>query len=342
MNELLADDDMGEDFPFTDEPLEPLEPPEPLQEVSSESEPDDAWESESEDEGQRSEAIPPVNSTVHVPLALESPRLHRNLYPGADVTLKQYLVTTLDWATKNQISMAALEQHLKKAARFFPVNNLVPTSIYQLLSLLDLNLSDFEKHVCVNDCVLFEDLDQSQFAQHFGDACTKCGELRFQRRGKAISPRKKFYHIPLAFQLGQMLEQLEVQRSLEKMAAEIRAGVTCLSSFWGGKLAAPLLESHDFLDHFQRKLALSIGLDGVQAFKKEAYEVWPVGVKIWNLHPEERTSKGKVLMTTVVPGPSCPKSFEPYLQPLLDEIKTSKSEGVSLFCLFSAFSLSFL
>jgi len=226
--------------------------------------------------------------------------------------------------------MAALEQHLKNQSRILPEHNLVPTSLYRLISAIDLDLSMFEKHVCINDCELFADLDHSEFAQHAVDACSKCGELRFDRRGRAVSPRKKFYHIPLALQLGQLLEQPEVKRSLQKMATEIRAGVTCLSSFWGGKLAEPLVKRDGFLDHFQRNLALSIGLDGVQAFKKEEYEVWPIGVKIWNLHPEERTSKGKVLLTSVVPGPKCPKSFEPYLQPLLQEIKTSTSEGLTL------------
>lgn len=75
---------------------------------------------------------------------------------------------------------------------------------------------------------------------------------------------------------------------------------------------------------------LSLGLDGVAAFKSGQYELWPVGTKIWNLHPEERTSRGFLLLTALIPGPGKPKKFGPHLKSIILEIKEAL-QGKTLF-----------
>ena len=260
-------------------------------------------------------------TTLFTSLLLDQP-----LYPGSPQTLKSFLVTAVNWASKNKLSMTALEEYLRNTADLLPEDNDVPTTLYRLLSTLGIHLGSLEKHACVNDCVLFEDLDKGDYAGRVAEVCDKCQEPRFERRGRSISPRKKFFYIPLSAQVETLKQQPGFDTSAEKMANQIRAGVTCCDSFWGGTMGTSFLQQHpQALDHFATKLALSVGLDGVQTFKKEEYEVWPIEVKFWNLHPEERTSKGFVLMTTLIPGPNNPKNFEPYLKPLLDEILASQT-----------------
>jgi hypothetical protein len=50
------------------------------------------------------------------------------------------------------------------------------------------------------------------------------------------------------------------------------------------------------VNDFTRILIFSLGLDGVQAFGHGSYEVWPVGLRLWNLHPEERGKKDFVIL----------------------------------------------
>jgi len=69
---------------------------------------------------------------------------------------------------------------------------------------------------------------------------------------------------------------------------------------------------------------LSLGLDGVQCFQHSNYSLWPIAVKIWNLHPAERTSGEFILVTALIPGPDKPKSFTPYLQSVFNEVNSSK------------------
>jgi len=247
------------------------------------------------------------------------------LFPNSPTSLKVFLVTAVNWATKNKLSMVALEEYLRNTAELLPDGHHVPTTIYRLLTTLGISLANFEKHVCVNDCMLFPDVDPSDYENHADEKCDSCEEARFVRRGQTLAPRKKFHYIPLLAQLEVLKQQSGFDTSARKMADQIRTGITCVDSFWGGTLGATFLQQPQALAHFTTRLALSVGLDGVQAFKKEEYDVWPIAVKVWNLHPEERTSKGFTLLTVLIPGSSSPKSFEPYLQPILEEIKNSQT-----------------
>jgi len=78
------------------------------------------------------------------------------------------------------------------------------------------------------------------------------------------------------------------------------------------------------LDQFSQILVLSLGLDGVKCFKKGDYSVWPIGIKFWNLHGQDRTRKEFIILAALIPGPSPPKKFDAFLSPILEEIQQSK------------------
>lgn len=160
-----------------------------------------------------------------------------------------------------------------------------------------------EEHVCVNDCFLFPCLPKSAWKDHSDDICPVCETKRFEFHGKSIIPKKKFFRIPLSFQIENMKANPRFRSSLLKMKEQILSGVTATDSFWGATLAKDILDLEDInLDRFTRFLILSLGLDGVNCFKSANYSVWPVCFKIWNLHPEERTSKEFLLLGCLIPG----------------------------------------
>jgi len=65
-----------------------------------------------------------------------------------------------------------------------------------------------------------------------------------------------------------------------------------LQQFWGAEIAQEILkEETGLLDQFSQILVPFLGLDGVKCFKKGDYSVWPIGVKFWNLHGQDRTRK---------------------------------------------------
>jgi len=83
------------------------------------------------------------------------------------------------------------------------------------------------------------------------------------------------------------------------------------------------------MNSFTTLFYLSIGIDGVQCFKEAEYSVTPIAIKLWNLHPEERTSRDFVFITALIPGPKKPKSYSPYLLAIVNEISMSV-EGIKI------------
>ena len=151
----------------------------------------------------------------------------------------------------------------------------------------------------------------------------------FKRCGASLAPVKKFYVIPIQQQIALLKRNPEFDQSAARMWGDIQAeGASFLETFWKGTLAQPILDSmeHGVTD-FTRILAFSLGLDGVQAFGHGHYEVWPVGLRVWNIHPEDRGKKDFIILAALIPGPKAPRQFAPYLQPLLEEINRSRQNG---------------
>ena len=253
------------------------------------------YEEESEDE-----------SEDQLPFFLEdfplfhSELLDQKIYDGSQVSLKEAVFMLLKWQSDNEVSLEALKDQLKIISVLLPQPNCFPTSIHALHKLIGVDLNKYKEHVCINDCYLFPKIKQSDWRDHKDDTCPKCNSKRFKQGKK--TPHKSFFRLTLKEQIENLTKNPNFNQSLEKMKKEIEDGLTCNESFWGSELCRKAQGSVSFLDDFSCHFLLSIGLDGVQCFKSSKYSVWPVCVKIWNLHPEERTSRDYILLTALIPG----------------------------------------
>jgi len=233
----------------------------------------------------------------------ESPLLSQALYSGSQVTLKDALFLLLQWQSENEMSVTAFEHSLKLLAFvFLPQPNTLPTTIHQLNKLIGFNLNNYEEHVCINDCCLFEKLDRDEWKDHSDQSCPTCGQLRFKKVGNNLSPQKKFYRVPIAEQLENMTNNPQFMESILKMKDDLQKNLQATDSFWGAKLGQEELLTPGFMNSFTTLFYLSIGIDGVQCFKEAEYSVTPIAIKLWNLHPEERTSRDFVFITALIPG----------------------------------------
>lgn len=222
--------------------------------------------------------------------------------------------------------MDHLERLLVLLKGLLPPGNIIPRSKYLLFQLLGIEVSRFERHVCKADCYVFPDVHPDEYELHAGEQCPLCQRPRFERRGGGtLSPVKKFYVIPIQEQIAMLKRNPGFDDSVTKMWNDLQVRPSFYDSFWGGSLARPYLLKMDDLDDFSRILVFSLGLDGVQAFGHGNYEVWPVGLRVWNLHPEERSSKGFILLAALIPGPKPPQHLSPYLEPILQEMVSSRN-----------------
>jgi len=65
-----------------------------------------------------------------------------------------------------------------------------------------------------------------------------------------LSPRKKFYRIPLSFQIQNLTRNPKFTESLIKMKAALQEGVTHENSFWGGTIVEDITSEDSFLPKF--------------------------------------------------------------------------------------------
>ena len=254
-----------------------------------------------------------------------SPLLANPLFPGAQVTLKQAILAIFQFASRNKVTEEGLGDLLLLLQKvLLPAESGLPTTLYKLYDLVDLNVDDFERHVCVNGCSAFGSIDRSEWSFRLNEACSVCGEHRFQQRAGTISPRKKFYYIPMRYQLENLSASPAFWASLRRMLDEIAGGqVSELTSVWGGQLLRPFLQALPEPGDFLSNLACSVGMDGVNCFKHSTYSVIPVATKILNLHESVRTNGDFILLNAVIPGPKKPSQYAGYLQPYFEEIKAS-------------------
>jgi len=262
----------------------------------------------------------------------QSPILNQALYPEATIILKDTLLMLLDWQIQNEISQSAFVMSLQLLGYvLLPKKNLLPTSIYRLNKLIGFDISDYEEHVCEDDCHLFEKAPKTDWKGRVDEKCPHCGTSRFKQSGKnTIAPRKKFYRIPISEQLEQLTVNPEFVPSLERMKEKLSQNLQPTDSFWGG---ASLVSSDVQDPTFHRRFKslfffffLSLGIDGVKVFKESDYSVQIVCFKIWNLAPENRTTRDFTFLSILIPGPKKPKSFNPYLLAAINDILSSYQE----------------
>ena len=208
----------------------------------------------------------------------------------------------LKWQHKNEITLTAFEEQLKFLGNgLLPQPNRLPKTVHQMHKLIGFTLNDFEEHVCINDCCLFPKIKKEDWKNHADEKCSNCNTSRFKLQGVNLAPRKKFYRLPIADQIEGLCKNPRFSESIQKMQAEI-GNLSPNDSFWGANLVAEDIHSPDFKDQFCSLIYLSLGLDGVQCFRESNYSLWPIAVKIWNLHPAERTSGEFILVTALIPG----------------------------------------
>jgi len=284
----------------------------------------DSDDSSEEDEPQTEFQRPSFINTT----SLTSPLWQHRDSTASPITLGAGIMGILDWATRHKITLEALEALLQLCGSILlPEPNGIPKTIHRLETMLGLDLTQFERHVCINDCHVFEFRSKSEKKEHLDEKCPKCNERRYTEKGQ---PRKKFYSIPLTWQIENLKRMPEFSSLVEEMWDQIQSenfGPTC--SFWGGSVAETILLNINDLSEFQRILALSIGLDSVNCFVNSNYNVTIIGVKIWNMEGGKRTTVKFILIAAIIPGPYKPALYDPYVTPLLEEITNSqKGRGI--------------
>ena len=177
---------------------------------------------------------------------------------------------------------------------------------------------------CVKSCLAFTGPHKEL------KACPRCQKPRYRQNGQ---PMKTYRYIPfiprlMAFFLNQELNKRMRYRSEGHPKARAdKSGH--MSDVFDGTHYRDLLEKEVTIDghglghtYFSdpRDIALGLGTDGVNPWRRRKSTFWPILLYNFNLPPEERFHDNNAICVGEVPGPGKPKDMDSFLYPLVQEL----------------------
>jgi len=172
-------------------------------------------------------------------------------------------------------------------------------------------------HCCVNDCVIFCNSTAGKYEKL--TKCPECGEDRFEP-DSAIS-RKRFKYLPLQARLQQLFGHAKTSELLQRHS-NFNSNFAAICSIHESETWKEWYSSNGIFKGECRGLSFAICMDGLNPFahKKNVYSMWPIFLIPLNLPHHMRTTSGSMMFMGLIPGPQEPKSTDPYLDILVDDM----------------------
>ena len=218
----------------------------------------------------------------------------------------------------HRLTRAAASDYLKQRSRF--VTHRTPRRLSEFVRA-SVDLHERRVDCCSNGCVAFV-ARRAQF-----DACDVCGSRRLLANG---IPAKKAVYWSLSSWLLTVLADPVLGRSMTTaMADAIKAAKSPsdgVRDWYDGKnfreaVAAGLIDSDTCV-------ALSISMDGFEAWRQRGFQGWPIVVTVLSVEPNQRVKNIAQFILAVTPGPRQPADLESFLHPIAEELD-QLAQGIS-------------
>lgn len=237
------------------------------------------------------------------------------LYEGSKQTVLQAVCNYFSWFTNHpSLSKEALSDMLLIQKGILPAENKLPCNYESALSVIrPYLLQPVNFHACRNDCVLFRNEYEGM------TECPKCNSPRYKRKN---IPCRQFTYLPIGPRLERMFGTSNLSLILQSHMSDIVS-----STMFDIHDSTTWREAFSVEGTFKgdaRGVALSLCTDGVNPFsvQRVSYSMWPIMLTILNLPRHIRNKFENILLVGIVPanGRLEPKSLEPYLSIVVDEI----------------------
>jgi hypothetical protein len=168
-------------------------------------------------------------------------RRDKLIHPGSDRTVLKTAYQLIRLKIENGTKDNAFDRSCKLEHHYdLRPGNFYPPSLHVCKVILGIPLvRNFERHVCVNDCFVFSDLQEEEWLGSQGDACPVCKEARFTTirvtDGEKAKPRKVFWD----FGVEATIKEFFADPEFCKLRKSSRSDTT---DFWDGAYAAGINE----------------------------------------------------------------------------------------------------
>lgn len=238
------------------------------------------------------------------------------LFEGSSQSVLHSLVKYFSWFCEHPgISKEALSSMLAMQHEMLPVGNALPDCYESALRVIEPYLVQSVVYdACPNDCLLFRG-DYKDMLQ-----CPKCGEKRYISE-KSQTAARRFTYLPLKPRLQRMFGNSNIAKVLQSHATVHQ---NCMHDIHDSPCWAKAYSDDGVFKGDARGVSLSLCTDGVNPFahNKVVYSMWPIMLTLLNLPRRIRHQFGSILLIGIVPsnGSQEPKSLNPYLEVMVDEI----------------------
>ncbi|XP_070033241.1 uncharacterized protein [Nicotiana tomentosiformis] len=254
----------------------------------------------------------------------------RPLYEGSIHSELSVAVRLLTIKSDWNLSQAAMNAIIGLMGEVSPNINL-PGDYYKAKKLVSkIALSSTKIDCCEKGCMLYYKDDAAL------EACKFCGLSRFKEVTNAKVkkvPIKRMHYLPIIPRLKRLYASMSSAPHMRWHHENRRApGVLCHPS--DGEAWKNFDRMYPDFANEPRNVRLGLCADGFTPFSVSAtpYSCWPIFITPYNLPPEMCMTSPYLFQTSIVPGPSNPKSLiDIYLQPLIDELKLLWQEGVETY-----------
>jgi len=128
--------------------------------------------------------------------------MHRPVCPGSPLTVLQLCFLRLLEKQQCKVSDTYFDRECRSVKAMLPEGNLYPPSLYMMQRIIGCpDVADFEKHVCINDCHIFEDCARGRWEEIKDQCCPECAAPRFRtketRNGYVLIPQKRYWDFGL-------------------------------------------------------------------------------------------------------------------------------------------------
>ncbi|XP_062086476.1 uncharacterized protein LOC133792584 [Humulus lupulus] len=251
------------------------------------------------------------------------------LYPQCTKYTKlSSIVALYKVKTTNGWSDKSFDELLRLLNDMFPLDNMIPKSMYEVRKFLRLFDLGYEKiHACVNDCCLFRK-DKENLQE-----CPTCGTSRWMsdkltKKVRHGVPAKVLRYFPIIPRLKRMFMSKRISKELrwhhnnKSCDGKMRHPVD--SAAW-----ELVNDKWPSFSNEERNIRLGLSTDGFNPFSNlsSKYSVWPVLLVMYNLPPWLKQEN--ILLSMLIPRPKQPgNDIDIYLEPLVEDLKLLWNEGV--------------
>ena len=148
-----------------------------------------------------------------------------------------------------------------------------------------------------------------------------CNEPRYIAATKV--PRKRFHYLPLSPRLHRLFGNAHTSELLQShnVSSETKPTSTVVD-IHQSQLWKDLYSQEGLYQGDSRGISLGICADGLNPFSKEraTYSMWPIMLSILNLPRQLRNLPGSLLLSGIIPGKSEPRTTDPYLELIVEEL----------------------